>query len=595
MPPPPVLGEFSRRLRARPVATVRFIVTRLVDDPVWVLHRALAVAGRAPLPPGLLDRLFELAVRGRLGSLGTLLTTAAVVRSGGDERLERIVGAVASRSRPRERRLLGGLAVELERPELVAGLVTGDAARDRLVRARADARLGERERAAHELAGVGGRVGARARARLAGDRAALEPGWVPVPGWVGPPPAPRPERVVHLLNNSLPHKQTGYTVRTHRVLLAQRDVGLDPVAVTRPGFPWNEGRFDAVAAHRIDEIPYVHVADDAAPAVGEAARLARDADHLVRTVADLAPALLHPTSPHRNAQVALGLRERLGVPVLYELRGFLEDTWLSRRPPGAESSDHYLQTRAVEAWCAEQADHVVTLGAAMRDDLVARGVPAERVSVVPNAVDAARFAPTGRGGAAVRRELGLEGRTVVGYITSLQPYEGVGTLVEATRLLRDRGEDVALLVVGDGPERTRLVALADQLGLTEHVRFPGRVPHEHIVEHYEAIDVFVVPRRDQRVCRMVTPLKPVEAMALERAVVVSALPALEELIEPGRTGLTFRAEDPTALADVVGPLLGDPARRATLGAAARQQVLEQRTWEANGARYRRIADSLLAR
>ncbi len=573
---------------------MRFIVTRLGDDPVWVIHRTVGLLGRSPLPERWLDRLFELAVRGRVGAVGTLLATAAVVRSAGDERFGRVLDAVAARRRPRERRLLAGLAVELERPEVVATLVTGDGDRDRLVRARADLRLGRLDRAASELASVGGRVGVRARARLAGDRAALQPGRVPVPTVRVPAPARRPDRVVHLLNNTLPHRQTGYTVRTQRVLLAQRSVGLDPVAVTRPGYPWNEGRFDAPAEHRIDDIPYRHVPDDAAPAIGEAAKLGRAVNGLIGPVADLAPAWLHPTSPHRNAQVALGLRERLGTPVLYELRGFLEDTWLSRRPAGAERSEHYLETRAVEAWCAAQADHVATLGVAMRDDLIARGVPADRISVVPNAVDADRFAPTGEGGRGVRRDLDLEGRTVLGYITSLEPYEGVGTLVEATRELRDRGVDVALLVVGDGPERGRLIALADRLGLSAHVRFPGRVPHERIVAHYEAIDVFVVPRRDQRVCRMVTPLKPVEAMALERAVVVSALPALEELVEPGRTGLTFPAEDPVALADVVAPLLDDPRRRAELGAAARQRVLEERTWTANAARYRRIADLLAA-
>jgi glycosyltransferase involved in cell wall biosynthesis len=177
---------------------------------------------------------------------------------------------------------------------------------------------------------------------------------------------------------------------------------------------------------------------------------------------------------------------------------------------------------------------------------------------------------------------------LLGYISSLVPYEGVEVLLRGVRELLDRGEDVGVVVVGDGTARAGWEREAEALGLGDRCRFTGRVPHAEIQGYYEAIDVFVVPRRDERVCRLVTPLKPVEAMALERCVVVSDLPALAEMVEEGVTGRTFPAEDPVALADVVQPLLGRPATRAALGAAARERVAAERTWKANGARYEAI-------
>jgi glycosyltransferase involved in cell wall biosynthesis len=150
-----------------------------------------------------------------------------------------------------------------------------------------------------------------------------------------------------------------------------------------------------------------------------------------------------------------------------------------------------------------------------------------------------------------------------------------------------------VLLVGEGEERATLEAEANRLGLDDGtVIFTGRVPHGEIQRYYSIIDVFVVPRTNDRVSRLVTPLKPFEAMALERAVVVSGVDALVEIVSDGETGLTFRPEDATNLADVVEPLLEDPGRRAALGTAARAWVTAHRTWRQNGERYRALYERL---
>jgi glycosyltransferase involved in cell wall biosynthesis len=239
------------------------------------------------------------------------------------------------------------------------------------------------------------------------------------------------------------------------------------------------------------------------------------------------------------------------------------------------------------------ADAVVTLSETMRAEIVSRGVPTDQVVVVPNAVDVERFVPRERD-AALAASLGIAADDpVVGYVSSFNAYEGIRYLVEAVATLRAAGRQVRLLLVGDGPDEADIRATAKRLGLDDGTLvMPGRVAHDDVARYHALIDVFVVPRTEDRVSRLVTPLKPFEAMAMERAVVVSDVPALRELVEPGVTGLTFKAEDAAALAEVLAELLDDPTRRQELGRQARAWVLAERTWEANGRRYRELYERL---
>jgi len=300
------------------------------------------------------------------------------------------------------------------------------------------------------------------------------------------------------------------------------------------------------------------------------------------------PAVLHAASNFANARLALALRERYGLPVVYEVRGFWEDTWLSRHPDRVQraSSELYRRNRDLETRCMLAADLVVTLGEAMRDEIVARGVPAEKVLIVPNAVSQEFLRPL-PGAAALRNELGIvPDEHVVGVVSSLVPHEGIGTLLEATQLLRERGMKVRALIVGDGPERAALQRQAADLGLGEAAIFTGRVPAAKVREYHALLDVFVVPRTPDRVCQLVTPLKPVEAMASGLCVVTSEVKALAEIIKPDVTGALTIPQDPVALADTLEPLVRSPDIRRKLGDNAREWVARDRTWAHNAARYR---------
>lgn len=240
----------------------------------------------------------------------------------------------------------------------------------------------------------------------------------------------------------------------------------------------------------------------------------------------------------------------------------------------------------------QAADLVITIGHAMRADLVARGIPAEKVAVVPNGVDPSSFEPAAPD-ASLARELGVHGRAVLGYVSNLGQREGHDVLLRAIARLRAGGRDVVGLLVGGGPQADELHRLAEELGIAEHVRFTGRVPHDRVADYYRLIDVFVIPRHDDRAARLVTPLKPFEALALGRTLLVSDLPALTEIVEPGVRGLSFRLDDDADLAAQAARLLDDRGLGRRLADEGRRWVIEERDWAMNGPRYRDLLQPLV--
>ncbi|MFF4501536.1 glycosyltransferase family 4 protein [Streptomyces sp. NPDC001401] len=416
-----------------------------------------------------------------------------------------------------------------------------------------------------------------ARARTAGPTA--NPSTARVPAPAGRAVRPVPGRVLHLVTNGLPFKHAGYTVRTQKLAEAQRAAGLDPHVVTRVGFPVAQGVLDARPLQLVGGVPQHRLLPRTLP-YGQGAVLARNAELAGRLVERLRPAVLHAATDHGNGRVALALREAYGLPVVYEVRGFLEETWLTQAPGRSRQDPVYRMRRELETYCMREADLVLTLGAAMKAEIVARGVPEERVLISPNAVDEAFLAPL-PDGAPVRARLGIApDDLVVGTVSSLTPHEGIGTLLHAGAELRRRGVPLRLLIVGEGPERAALQRLAVRLGLGDGVvLFTGRVPHAQVREFHAVLDVFAVPRTDERVCHLVTPLKPVEAMASGLAVASSDLTAMRELIEPEVNGRLILPESSLPWADALEDLLYSQKRRTQWGASARALVARERTWK----------------
>lgn len=384
--------------------------------------------------------------------------------------------------------------------------------------------------------------------------------------------------VLHVLDHSLP-AMSGYSTRSRNILVFQREAGLHPVVVTSPKHPVpgpEREMLEGIAHYRTRPGRGANV-----PYLRELSLMTA----LVRRIREVARAegaqVLHAHSPLLNGLPALWAGRRLGLPVVYEARAFWEDAAVDHGTT-REGSFRYRLSRRIETWLFRHADRVVVIADAMRDEIVRRGVPPERITVVPNGVDAAEFTPVPRN-EVLARKLGLNGAPVLGFIGSFYHYEGLRLLVEAVPALRQRLPGARVLLVGGGEEDAELRALAAATG--DAVIFAGRVPYSEVKDYYSLIDIFVCPRRRMRLTDLVTPLKPLEAMAMGCPVLASDVGGQAELIQHDVTGLLFPADSRESLVAGAARLGADPVTRARLSLEARRFVIAERGWKQVVGRY----------
>jgi PEP-CTERM/exosortase A-associated glycosyltransferase len=310
---------------------------------------------------------------------------------------------------------------------------------------------------------------------------------------------------------------------------------------------------------------------------------------LPQVVREWKPELIHAHSPMLVGLPALRVAHAARLPLVYEVRDLWENASVDRGKFAADSP-YYRAAQALEDQLFRYAQAVVTICESLRSEIAPRVRGA--LHVVPNAVDTSLFSPRPKSFEVASR-WGLEGKRVVGYVGTFQPYEGLSTLIHALpKLLRQVGNAV-LLITGGGGGQAELEQLTAEARLTDKVVFTGRVAHEQVLDIYAQADVLVYPRVSTRTTRITTPLKPLEAMAMGKPVIVSDLPAMRELVRPGETGLVFRAGDSDDLALTIGKLLADQELSARIGRAAREQVMAEREWGTVVERYLPIYEQAL--
>lgn len=396
-------------------------------------------------------------------------------------------------------------------------------------------------------------------------------------------------RILHVLDHSIP-LHSGYSFRTRAILERQRALGWETEQLTGP----KQGRCED-PVERVDGLRFHRTAAAAGSLLPAPVAVIRSLERrLDALIPVLRPDVLHAHSPALDGVAAIRAGRRHGVPVVYEVRAFWEDAAVDHGTT-TEGSLRYRLTRAMESWVLRRADAVTCICEGLRGEIVARGVAPERVTVIPNAVDPERFATDLARDDALAGSLGLGAGPVLGFIGSFYAYEGLDLLIEALPALRERHPGAQVLLVGGGPQETRLRQQAQRSGLDgSAVVFTGRVPHERVTDYYGLIDILVYPRRSMRLTELVTPLKPLEAMAQGRLVAASDIGGHRELIVDGETGVLFRAGDPAALASTVAALLDDPASWPARRAAGRRFVEEERSWPASVGRYGAVYQALPA-
>ena len=390
-------------------------------------------------------------------------------------------------------------------------------------------------------------------------------------------------RVLHLLDHSIPI-QTGYTFRTLSILREQRKLGWETFHLTTPKHKGALAREEDVDGWHFYRTPVQsglwsrYLAGEQITVVTHTAR------RLAEVAREIQPHIIHAHSPVLNCLPALRVGRRMGIPVVYEIRAFWEDAAVNH-VTAKEGGVRYRMTRWLETIAARRADHVTTICEGLRADLIARGIPKEKVTVIPNAVDPVTFHLDGEPDPVLRKRLNLEGCMVLGFVGSFYAYEGLDLAIEALRLVAQRQPAVKLLLVGGGPEENRLRRLATERGVQDRVVFAGRVPNAEVGKYYDLVDLLIYARHPMRLTELVTPLKPLEAMAQGRVFVASDVGGHRELVQDHETGFLFKAGQAQSLADAIHHVMGDHDMRERVRRAARRFVEENRTWTASVARY----------
>ena len=400
-------------------------------------------------------------------------------------------------------------------------------------------------------------------------------------------------RILHVFDHSLP-LHSGYTFRSANILREQRKLGWETFHLTSPkqlNCTVDEEDADGLHFYRT---PQPDGLLSRLPGLNQLALMQATEARLMLLARKLKPDLLHAHSPVLNAYPALHVGRRLGIPVVYEIRAFWEDAAVDHGTQ-KEWGLRYRLTRWMETRAVQQADQVVTICGGLRGDLIGRGIPLDKIGVVPNAVDAEAFDRSGEADAALKARLGLGEGRVIGFIGSFYAYEGLGLLLRALPILLDKDPDIRILLVGGGPQEARLKALAGELRVADKVVFAGRVPHTEVGRYYDLVDVLAYPRHSMRLTELVTPLKPLEAMAQGRLFVASDVGGHKELVDNGYNGLLFRAGDANALARRILDAMSLPDGGAELLRNGRRYVEEERNWGNCVANYKTIYGAALGR
>ena len=397
-------------------------------------------------------------------------------------------------------------------------------------------------------------------------------------------------RILHVLDHSLP-LQSGYTFRTRAILKAQEAMGLEvrgATGVRHSAEGPDVETVDGLTFHRTTR------AVDGPPGLKEWREIGALADTICDVARQWRPDILHAHSPALDGLAAVRAGKKLGIPVVYEIRAFWEDAAVGNLT-SSEGSLKYRLTRQLENMAVKGADHVMTICRGLKDDLIARGVSPDKIGIMPNGVDLTIFGEPAARDEALAEDLGMGSGPVIGFIGSFYDYEGIDDLIAAMPLLVERHPDARLLLVGGGPMAAALKAQAEASVVAQAIRFTGRVPHSEVERYYALMDIMAYPRKKSRLTDLVTPLKPLEAMAQRKLVAASDVGGHRELVTDGVTGVLFPPDEPAACADALARLIDRRAHWDEFRARGIAHVRANHDWHANAQRYQVVYQAMLER
>lgn len=381
-------------------------------------------------------------------------------------------------------------------------------------------------------------------------------------------------KVLHVLDHSIPYVD-GYTIRSRHIVHKQKELGIHPVVMTSPLHRtlWdrNPELIDAVHYHRISSENFINY-----PFCREIQIIARITRAILRQYREDKFDLIHAHSPSLNGFSAMLASKMIGVPYIYEVRALWEDAAIDQKK-FSKRSMRYKISRYVETAVFKQADAVTTIASYLMQDIYERGISFNKLHHIPNGVDTDLFSPINKN-ATLLKSYGIDpdNNYVLGFIGSLYKFEGLDVLLDAMKKLTRLRKDVYLMVVGGGEEEAAIRQRIQNESI-ENTIMVGRVPYDQVNQYYSIMDIMIYPRLSERITELTTPLKPLEAMAMEKAIIGSDVGGIRELIQDGQNGYLFQAHSANDLVDRVVKLIESKTIQR-LGKNARQYVVSEKEW-----------------
>ncbi len=398
-------------------------------------------------------------------------------------------------------------------------------------------------------------------------------------------------KILHIFDHSIP-LHSGYTFRSRSILREQQKLGWQTFHITSP----KQGSVNC-PSETVDGLLFYRSNglsgwQKKLPVLNQWLVIHNLKKRLKEVVQEVKPDILHAHSPALNGIAAISIGRQFNIPVVYEIRAFWEDAAVDH----GTSKEHgwrYKLTRALESHVVKQANAVTTICEGLKNDIIKRGVKPSKVTVIPNAVDIEKFSVSDKKDSELANRLALNNKLVIGFIGSFYAYEGLSLLLDAVPEILESINDTKVLLVGGGPEDQNLKDQAKRLGIEQHVVFTGRVSHDIVQDYYDLIDILVYPRLSMRLTELVTPLKPLEAMAQKKLFVASDVGGHKELIRHEVNGLLFNSGNITELAKTVVSLASQKDKWSLLKDNGRNFVETERNWKESISRYKSVYPSLV--
>lgn len=378
----------------------------------------------------------------------------------------------------------------------------------------------------------------------------------------------KPDEILCVAHASVPDQSGGYAIRAHGILRSLQDAGVKISAVTRPGFPSGALTKDTTVV--VDGVEYRRLpATSVTRSHGEIQYMSSFIEPFKKLFQERGVGIVHVRSTFLIALPALIAARELGLKVLYEVSGLWELVYQDR-----EQESHLLKRSAfaelAETITMTNADQLIVMNEAVRQIALERGVKADRIDIAPNAVNVDDFVPL----APPEQEV-----FTLGYLGSFQDYEGLEDLVDAVSILKSQGHSLRVLMVGDGLQLSSIRSRIRAANVDDIFELTGRVPHDQVISYYAQMHVLVYPRRSTGATESITPLKPFEALALAKPIIVSDVQPLSEVVGNNERGLSFESGNVDDLANTIYQVMNDNALRARLGETGRRWVVQHRNWE----------------